>query len=105
MFEKVSQMAEQMATRVSRRQFLGRFGGAALVAATTVGGLVALPGIGMADRKKGLPCGTGGMIDCTYRLTGDTCYTDHVAGYCRYSNSPLTPPTACDCYTGGGHKG
>ena len=43
MFEKVSQMAEQVATTVSRRQFLGRSGRAAMVLAAALGGLLALP--------------------------------------------------------------
>ena len=42
MLEKLSHAAEQMATRVSRRQFLGRFGGSARAPATAVGGLLAV---------------------------------------------------------------
>ena len=42
MFEKLGQLAEQVVTNVSRRQFLGGFGGAALASAAAVGGLLAL---------------------------------------------------------------
>ncbi len=42
MFEKVGQMAEQMATGVSRRQFLDRFGKTALVVAGVAGGFLAV---------------------------------------------------------------
>ena len=48
MFDKLSQAAEQLATNVSRRQFLGRFGGGALALATAVGGLLALPDVAEA---------------------------------------------------------
>ena len=41
MFEKVSQLAEQAATNVSRREILWRFGRAALAAAGLVAGLLA----------------------------------------------------------------
>jgi len=43
MLDKVSQMAEQVATKASRREFLGRFGGAAMCAAAAVGGMLARP--------------------------------------------------------------
>ena len=58
MFEKVSQMAEQAATRASRRQFLGRVGRGAMVVAATVGGLLAVPGEAEAARgSRGCPPG------------------------------------------------
>ena len=46
MFEKISQSAETLATRVSlsRRGFLGRLGQGALVAAGAVGGLLLTAG-------------------------------------------------------------
>ena len=50
MLEKLSQAAEQLATRVSRRQFLGRFGQGALVLAGVVGEFLAFPGESAAAR-------------------------------------------------------
>jgi hypothetical protein len=43
MFEKLNRIAEQAATRASRRQFLGRLGKGALAAAAAVSGLLVLP--------------------------------------------------------------
>ena len=40
MFEKVSQIAEQAATNVSRRRFFGRFGRGAMAVAAGVAGLL-----------------------------------------------------------------
>ena len=57
MFAKFNKMAEQAATNVSRRQFLGRFGRAALGAATAAGGLLALPTVARAGRRQDKPCG------------------------------------------------
>jgi hypothetical protein len=51
MFEKVSQIAEQAATNVSRRQFLGRFGKGALMLAAALGATLALPGVAHAGRN------------------------------------------------------
>ncbi len=55
MFENVSRIAEHVATSASRRQFLGRFGRAALSAAAAVGAFVALPLD--AEAAKGCPTG------------------------------------------------
>ena len=51
MLEKVSEIAEQAATNVSRRQFLGRFGGAAAATAAALGGLLALPAVAQAGKR------------------------------------------------------
>ena len=48
MFDKVSQIAEQVATGVSRRRFVGRLGQAALTVAGLVAGGLAVPGAGRA---------------------------------------------------------
>jgi hypothetical protein len=42
MFEQISQLAEQTATRASRRQFLGRVGRGALAAAMAMGAILLL---------------------------------------------------------------
>jgi hypothetical protein len=54
MFDKLSQFAEQAATNVSRRQFLGRFAGSAMLLAGAVGALLALPSA--AEAGVGPPC-------------------------------------------------
>ncbi len=48
MLEKVSQVAEQVATSVSRRQFLGRLGAGAMSVAAAVGGVLALSAVAHA---------------------------------------------------------
>jgi len=44
MFEKIGQTAEDVATSVSRRNFLGRFGRGAAALATALGGALLLAG-------------------------------------------------------------
>jgi hypothetical protein len=68
MFEKFNQIAEQSATSGSRRQFLGRVGRGAMLAAAAVGGLLALPGEGRAARGDRGPCRRG-----TCRCRGGGC--------------------------------
>jgi hypothetical protein len=67
MIEKLSQLAEQAATNVSRRQFLGRVGRGAMIAAAAAGGLLAFPAAATAGRR----C-PGGYYVCGYdRRDGD----------------------------------
>ena len=79
MFEKLSQAAEQLATSVSRRQFLGRLGQRALVLAGVLGAVFASPGEADA-RQAGCPPGThpsrcpGGRPLCCPRGTKCYCY-------------------------------
>jgi hypothetical protein len=47
MFDKVSQVAEKLATNVSRRAFLGRLGQGALVLAGAMGAMLAFRGFGL----------------------------------------------------------
>jgi hypothetical protein len=69
MFEKVSQFAEQAATGASRRDFLGRIGGSALIVAGALGGLLALSG--RAEAAKHIACcGTG---RCSYPSSSAGC--------------------------------
>jgi hypothetical protein len=56
MFEKVSQAAEQLATRASRRDFLGQLGKGALALAGVLGGVRALSGGARANWKVGTYC-------------------------------------------------
>jgi hypothetical protein len=60
MLEKVSQMAEQVAMKASRREFLGRIGNAAMAVAAAAGGLLAVPSVVAA--KHGDMCGNGSSI-------------------------------------------
>ena len=48
MIDKVSRLAERVATSVSRRGFLSRLGRGAMALAAAVGGLLALPDIAQA---------------------------------------------------------
>ena len=51
MFERVSQLAEQVATNASRRAFLGRLGRVAAGTAGALGGLLLFPEEAQAARK------------------------------------------------------
>ena len=104
MFEKVSQMAEQAATNVSRRQFLGRFGRGAMVVAAAAGGLLAYPGGALAGRKRcssdadchngqicggvghcidpPIVCDAGSVPECVGFAVGQACGTFGYGGYC-----------------------
>lgn len=55
MLERFNQLAEQAATSVSRRQFLGRFGKGALMLAGALSATLAFP----ADAMVGRPCPPG----------------------------------------------
>lgn len=59
MLETFNRMAEQAATGVSRRQFLGLLGSAALAAAAASGGLMAMSDIAQAARGVCSPASTG----------------------------------------------
>jgi len=59
MLEKVSQLAGLAAANVSRRQFLGRFGKAALLAAGALSTFLALPSSATAGRGPKFACPEG----------------------------------------------
>ena len=80
MFDRVSQLAEEAANNVSRRQFFGRFGGTALAAAAAMGGFLAFPGDAIAGRQ----CRSDS--DCP---SGKVCRSGHC----------VDPPRACDPMT------
>ena len=73
MFEKVGQVAEQVATSVSRRQFLGRFGQGALAVAAAVGGLLALPADAQAGDRF---CNALSDHGCQGQKVGSHCITN-----------------------------
>ena len=66
MFEKLNQLAEHTATNASRRQFLGRVGRAAAVAAGVLGGLLLVPRDVRARGRSGGPQGPNKCIRCSY---------------------------------------
>jgi hypothetical protein len=70
MFEKLGQVAEQMATNVSRRQALGRIGRAALAAAAAIGGMLAF---GEVAEAQSAVCGPGSTPSCAGRAVGSVC--------------------------------
>jgi hypothetical protein len=79
MFEKISRVAEQAATNASRRQFLGRFGRAALGAAAAVGGILAIPDV--AQAAKGV-CNQLSDRGCRGRTFGSICRKGAWRGRC-----------------------
>jgi hypothetical protein len=79
MFEKFSQIAEQTATHVSRREFLGRLGRGALAAAAAVGGALVVPENVEAARV----CGPGSPLQCRNRPAGSVCGTRNRPGSCQ----------------------
>jgi hypothetical protein len=85
MFDKISKAAEKAAAGVGRREFLGRLGRGAAVAAGTLGGMLAIPGAASArpcppgtHRSK---CPSGNYVCCPQ---GTACFA---YGYC-YSGPP-----------------
>ena len=94
MFEKVSQLAEEAATKVSRREFLSRLGGAALSTAGAVAGILALPAIGEAGRKRPAMCGQISDSQCVNQPVGTTCQgTLSFVGQCKQ----IHKSTSCYC--------
>ena len=90
MFEKFGQLAEQMATSVSRRQFLGRFGGGAMAVAAAAAGLLALPAVAHAAPD---PFCAGGDVRCMGKRVGDPC-GELGGGVCRKWGKTL-----CFCHS------
>lgn len=92
MLDKVSQMAEQAATNVSRREFLGRLGGVAMGLAATVGGILAMPAIGDAAKPPPPLC-TGGDSQCIGMPVGTPCGSREFVGRCKQ----VKKSTECSC--------
>jgi hypothetical protein len=70
MLENISKVAEAVATDVSRRAFLGRFGRGTLACAATVAGLLALPSLAHASPRTARCCLRYGFC----RRPGGHCY-------------------------------
>jgi hypothetical protein len=81
MFEKLSEIAERSATSASRRQFLGRIGRGALVAAGAISGFLAFGAEAQAGGLK--VCGTGSAWQCAGRPVGSLCGTPSRPGRCK----------------------
>lgn len=92
MFEKVSKLAEQTATNVSRRHFCGALSRAAAVSACALAGVLAMPA-GSFGRT-----GDGRCIRCYYTCAnGSWFYVDQSGGCKRNLNGCLlTEKGACD---------
>ena len=73
MLERIGQLAEEAATDVSRRQFLGRFGGLALGLAAAAGGLLSLTAVAQAGRRQMLCNGMFSTSSCVNNVVGGSC--------------------------------
>ena len=93
MFEKVSQLAEQAAANVSRRQFLGRLGRDAAAAAAALGGLLAFPTVAMSGRRI-RRCSLDGPT-CGGQLVGSPC-PGQPRGHCKPCD-PSDKSLVVDC--------
>jgi hypothetical protein len=77
-FEKVGQVAEQVATNVSRRQFLRRLGGSAMIVAGGLAGVLALPQQAQAAKRCFRPngfyqCGANEVCCFGFCIPRDRC--------------------------------
>jgi hypothetical protein len=79
MFKNFSQLAEQTATNVSRRQFLGRVGRGALAATGTVAGFLAFGAEAQAGKRV---CSADSVWNCAGRPVGSPCGTPSRPGRC-----------------------
>jgi hypothetical protein len=94
MFDRVGDLAEKLATNVSRRTFLGRLGQGALGLAAVIGGVLVFPAPGRADNSKQLCCLLGGIDHvCIFRVGQGT-------KDCPGSGAP---PVPCESYSGFPH--
>lgn len=98
MFDKVSHLAEQAATNVSRREFLGRFGRSALAVAAAAGGILALPTVGHAGRRAQRMCSADSFGGCQGQLEGGSCTADRAFGHCVGAKPRGGKSTVVVCY-------
>jgi len=71
MFDRVGDLAEKVATHVSRRAFLGRLGQGTLGLAAIVGGVLGLPAHSRANPKQFCCTGvTSPLTLCKYEVPG-----------------------------------
>ena len=100
MFEKVGQIAEQAATNVSRREFLGRFGRGALAVAAAAGGILAFPAVGHAGRRTQRMCSADSFGGCQSQVEGAICIADDAFGHCvgPKPRGDKSTVTVCRCH-------
>src|SRR5262245_9428237 len=89
MFTKVNQMAERAATEVSRREYFGLLGPAAMGVAATAGGLLALPAIAKAGRQN---------VFCSPTNSSPLCTNSVIGGPCGNGKCTAYKGTVNDCY-------
>src|SRR5262245_52551433 len=89
MSEKIAQIAERAAANVSRRQFLGSVGRGAMAAATAAAGLLALPAVAAAARRREW---------CNTANSSPLCTNNFVGGACGNGRCTVTKGTVNDCY-------
>ena len=104
MLEKVSQLAEQAATSVSRRQFLGRIGKGSAAAAAALAGLLVLPAATRAGRGGGV-CTTESVGSCRGLPVNSPCIvTTGVEGRCAVTTK-VDGVWYCHCRVPGPKRG
>lgn len=86
MLDKVSQMAEQVVMKASRREFLGQFGRAAMTAAAAVGGLLALAATAQAAPRVCDP--DTSESQCAGVPVGTPCSANAAKGTCSDAGRP-----------------
>ena len=97
MFEKISHIAEQAATNVSRRQFLGRFGRSAAVTVTALGGFLTLPAVTQGG-KRVQHCSSGSSWGCVGKTVGAGCDGGNRGSKCQPRDKHDKSPTVwCYC--------
>ena len=102
MLEKIGGAAERAAAGVSRREFLGRFGGRAMGLAAAVGGLLALPGAGKPVPTPRV-CTDASGHECLGLNEGDVCFAGPYKGRCTGPKVPKPKggtTAACFCDIG-----
>lgn len=105
MLERITNIAEQAAMQVSRRQFVGRFGRGAAAAAAALGGLMALPTVARCGRKARRRCNADSDPSCINATEGSNCGS---SGVCKADPKDKSIEPVCHCVKkngGGGGRG
>lgn len=96
MFDKIIQAAEHAATNVSRRQFLGKLGRAAMVLAAAAAGVLALPTTAEARQRV---CWANSQVEqCRGQALGSACVAgNNRPGRCVSDGNIQIAPGVYDC--------
>lgn len=97
MFKKMSRMAEQAATGLSRRDFLGRVGLGAMTLAAALGGLLALPAASRGEKPVPGLCNEDSDPGCVHVNEGSSCGTKKV---CKGDPQDKSDNPVCHCVNG-----